>query len=244
MQQLEVTNADGSLRGSGVWHGGAQPRTDVNAVLQINDAGSILARSGYPKTVEKGNGSLSANLTWNNTPMAFDFASLDGTLKLDTGKGRFLKIEPGIAKLLGILSLQALPRHITLDFTDIFSEGFQFDNINGTATLKKGVMSTQDLHIDGSAAKVTMRGWVNLPKETQDLRVDIMPTVGESISLIGGFAAGPVVGFGTLLFSKIMGNPFDKLVSFQYNITGNWSEPQIVKAGAVAVPVVKSEKQP
>lgn len=244
LQQLDILNPDGSLRGSGVWHGGAQPRTDVNAVLQINDAGSILARSGYPKTVEKGSGSLSANLTWNNTPMAFDLASLEGSLKLDTGKGRFLKIEPGIAKLLGILSLQALPRHITLDFTDIFSDGFQFDSINGTATLKKGVMTTQDLHIDGSAAKVTMRGWVNLPQETQDLRVDIMPTVGESISLIGGFAAGPLVGVGTLLFSKIMGNPFDKLVSFQYNITGNWSDPQIVKAGAVVIPITKPEKKP
>ncbi len=244
LQQVDVLNPDGTLHGSGVWHGGKQPRTELSASLHISDAGKVLARSGFPNTVENGSGTLSAQLAWNNTPMAFDYATLDGNLKLDTGKGRFLKIEPGIAKLLGILSLQALPRHITLDFTDVFSQGFQFDNINGNATLKKGVLSTQDLHIDGSAAKVTMRGWVNLTQETQNLRVEILPTVSESLSLLSGFAGGPLVGVGTLVLSKVMGNPFDKLVSFQYNITGSLSDPVVVKAGATTVPapVTKPEK--
>ncbi len=242
LTQLQVLNPDGSLTGEGVWHGGNYPRTQVNAVLHISDAGKVMARSGYPKTVEKGSGTLAAQLAWNGTPMMFNYASLNGTLKLDTTQGRFLKIEPGIAKLLGILSLQALPKHIALDFTDVFSDGFQFDNINGNALIKNGIMTTQDLHIDGSSAKVTMQGQVNLNQETQQLRVVILPAVGEGFSLLSGFAGGPIVGVGTLLLSKIMGNPFDKLVSFQYNIGGTWEHPAIVKVGQTPVKVILPAK--
>jgi uncharacterized protein (TIGR02099 family) len=237
LNQLSILNPDGSLTGSGIWRGN-KPHTEVHALLQISDAGKVMARSGYPKTLEKGSGTLKADLAWDGTPMTFNYATLDGTLKLDTDKGRFLKIEPGIAKLLGVLSLQALPKHIALDFTDIFSEGFQFDNINGNATIQKGVMNTKDLHLNGSAAKVTMQGSVNLNQETQNLRVEILPAVGESVSLLSGFAGGPIVGVSTLILSKVMGNPFDKLVSFQYNITGGWSDPVIVKVGQTPVKVI------
>ena len=48
-----------------------------------------------------------------------------------SGAGQFIKVDPGIGKLLGVLSLQALPRRITLDFRDVFSEGFAFDTIDG-----------------------------------------------------------------------------------------------------------------
>src|SRR3990172_6370875 len=104
-------------------------QSQVNLLLEISDAGKILARSGYPNTVKGGSGKLAANLSWAGTPDEFNYATLDGTLKLDTSKGQFLKMDPGIGKLLGILSLQALPKRITLDFVDVFSEGFQFDNI-------------------------------------------------------------------------------------------------------------------
>ena len=41
--------------------------------------------------------------------------------------GQFLEDRPGIGKLVGVLSLQSLPRRLTLDFRDVFSEGFAFD---------------------------------------------------------------------------------------------------------------------
>jgi uncharacterized protein YhdP len=172
-------------------------------------------------------------LTWSGSPAEFNYASLNGTLKLDTGKGRFVKMQPGVGKLLSILSLQALPKHITLDFTDVFSEGFQFDNINGSAKIRNGVIESQDFHIDGSSAKVTLKGSVDLNNETQNLQVKVLPTLGASVSLIGAFTAGPAVGLGTLLLSKVLGDPLDKLVSFEYNVSGTWNEPDVVKVARV-----------
>lgn len=236
LRRLHVTNPDGSLIGDGLWRGGqANAQTQLNLLLEISDAGKILARSGYPNTVKNGSGKLAANLAWTGSPAEFNYDTLDGTLKLDTGKGQFLKMDPGFGKLLGILSLQALPRRISLDFTDVFSDGFQFDNINGNATIRHGVMDTEDFHIDGSSAKVTMKGSVDLSRETQNLRVEVLPTLGDSVSLIGAFAAGPVVGIGSLIANKVLGNPLDKLVSFEYNVSGTWSNPSVVKLGQAQV---------
>lgn len=233
MRRLNIFNPDGSLVGDGIWRE-AKPyvKTQANLLLQISDAGKILARSGYPDTVKGGSGKLAADLSWDGSPDDFNYATLNGTLNLDTGKGQFLKMESGAGKLLSILSLQALPKRITLDFTDIFSDGFQFDHIGGSALIKNGVLDTQDLRLNGSSAKVTMKGSVDMNRETQDLRVRVLPTLGDSVSLIGAFAAGPVVGIGALLVSKALGDPLDKLVSFEYNVSGTWSDPKVEKLGA------------
>lgn len=236
LRRLRITNPDGSLSGDGIWHGGERDaRTSVNLQLDISDAGKILARSGYPGTVKGGSGKLQASLAWKGAPEDFNYATLNGALDLDTGKGQFLKMEPGIGKLLGILSLQALPKRITLDFNDVFSDGFQFDRIRGNAQIGDGVLMTQNLQLDGSSAKVTMKGNVDLNRETQDLRVRILPTLGDSVSLLGAFAAGPAVGIGALLVNKVLGDPLDKLVSFEYNVSGTWSDPKVVKLGEVPV---------
>ncbi|MGA7749448.1 MAG: DUF3971 domain-containing protein [Gallionella sp.] len=247
MRRLNITNPDGTLVGDGVWSDTeAGGQTQVNLLLDISDAGKILGRSGYPNTVKGGSGKLAANLSWVGTPADFSLATLNGTLKLDTGNGRFLKMDTGAGKLLSVLSLQDLPKHVALGFTDVFSEGFQFDSINGNASIKNGVIDTQDFHIDGSSAKVTMKGSVDLNRETQDLRVKVLPTLGNSVSLIGVFAISPVVGIGSLIANKILGNPLDKLVSFEYNVNGTWSDPNVVKIGGVqsqAKPINPSEQE-
>lgn len=210
--------------------GSGNSQSQINLVLEISDAGKILARSGYPNTVKGGSGRLAANLVWPGSPGDFSYAGLNGTLKLDAGKGQFLQMDPGAGKLLSILSMQALPKHLTtLDFNDVFSKGFQFDNIIGEAAIKGGVMDTQEFHIYGSAAKVALKGSVDLNHETQDLSVKVFPAIGDSVSLLAVFAINPAAGIAGLIASTLLDNPLDKLVSFEYNISGTWSDPKVVK---------------
>ncbi|MCG6932137.1 MAG: AsmA family protein [Gallionella sp.] len=240
MRRLNIANPDGSLVGDGVWGDTeGQQNTQLKLMLDISDAGKILARSGYPNTVKGGSGRLTADLSWAGPPENFSYATLDGSLKLDAGKGKFLKMDPGAGKLLSVLSLQDLPKHIALGFTDVFSEGFQFDSINGNASIKDGIINSQDFRIYGSSAKVTMKGDINLNDETQNLHVRILPTLGDSVSLIGAFAISPAVGIGSLIMNKVLGNPLDKLASFEYNVTGSWRDPDVVRvnrAPAVSKP--------
>lgn len=237
MRRLHVTNPDGSLDGDAVWQG-VTARTQLNLALNLSDTGNVLGRSGHPNTVKGAGGKLAARMSWAGSPGAFDYRTIEGTLRLDVGKGQFLKVEPGVGKLLSVLNLQALPKHIALDFTDVFSDGFQFDNINGNAVIRQGFIETRDFHIDGSAAKVRMNGSVDLNRETQDIRVEILPTLGSSVSVLGAFIAGPAIGIGTYVVDRMLGSPLDKLISFEYNISGTWSDPSVVKLGEKPVRVV------
>jgi len=50
---------------------------------------------------------------------------MGGGFNVNVESGQFLKADPGIAKLLGVLSLQSLPGGLALDFRDVFSDGFR-----------------------------------------------------------------------------------------------------------------------
>ena len=228
LDSLLLTNPDGKFSMTGSWQPSPE-RTQINLRVDISDAGKILSRSGYPDSLKDGSGTLESNLYWAGAPDAFNYAKLNGTMKLKVGKGRFLKVEPGAAKLLGVLSLQSIPRRLSsLDFTDVFSNGFQFDNITGNAQIVNGLLMTNDMQLNGSSAKVTMTGQVDMNRETQALKVRIMPTIGDNVSLLS-FAAGPMVGVGVLLANKILKDPLDKLASFEYNVTGSWADPKVEK---------------
>ncbi len=229
MENLLLTNPDGVLKADGKWQMGPNlERTKVNLQMDISNAGNVLARSGYPNTVKNGSGTLHGEFAWVGGPADFSYPKLGGSLSLNTGKGQFLKIDPGVGKLLSILSLQSLPQHISLDFADVFSQGFTFDSIIGTAQIDKGVLTTRDFKISGSSAKVTMSGQVDLVQETQNLRMRVLPTLGDSVSLLG-FAAGPAVGVGVYLANKILRNPLDQLAAFEYNVSGTWANPNVEK---------------
>ncbi len=230
LDRLQLTNPDGTLSMTGKWQA-VPEQTRINVRVDISDAGKILSRSGYPDSLKDGSGALASDLYWTGAPDAFNYSRLNGSVHLNVGKGRFLKVEPGAAKLLGVLSLQSIPRRLSsLDFTDVFSEGFQFDSITGNAQIVNGLLLTKDMQLTGAAAKVTMTGQVDLNRESQELKVRILPTIGDNVSLLS-FAAGPAVGVGVLLMNKILRDPLDKLVSFEYNVSGSWADPKVEKVG-------------
>ena len=75
-----------------------------------------------------------------------------------------------------------------------------------------------------------MSGQVDMVQETQNLRMRVLPTLGDSVSLLG-FAAGPAVGVGVFLANKILRNPLDQLAAFEYNVSGTWANPNVEKVG-------------
>ena len=181
---------------------------------------------------------ITGSLAWNGAPNDFDYPTLSGSFKLQTGAGQFTKIDPGIGKLLGVLSLQALPRRITLDFRDVFSEGFAFDDIAGSFQIAQGLMKTTDLRLEGPAASVTITGSIDLGRETQSLDVRVRPALsstfsaGAAVLFIANPLIGAAVGAGTLLAQKLLDNPLGQMFSYDYRVTGSWSDPLVERVEA------------
>jgi uncharacterized protein (TIGR02099 family) len=231
LDHFRLANPDGVLTVNGKW-GLSPAQTHIEAKLELFDTGKMLNRSGYPNTLKDGNGTLDCDLVWPGSPDELKLANLNGHVNLKMSKGQFLKVDPGAGKLLSVMNLQSLPKHIALDFTDVFGKGFEFDTIAGIAQIRQGVMMTNDFKINGSAAQVTLSGQADLTRETQNLRVKVLPAIGNSVSLLA-FAAGPAVGAGVFLANKLFRNPLDKLVSFEYNVTGSWVDPKVEKVDQV-----------
>ncbi len=202
----------------------------------------MLARLGHPGAVRRGTASLEGGLGWAGPPTTLDYGSLKGQLKLEAANGQFNKLEPGVGRLLGIVSLQSLPRRISLDFRDIFSEGFAFDSLKGSFAVTHGVMETRDLQIQGPAAKVLMNGSVDLARETQDLKVRVQPSVSETVAT-GVLLVNPAVGAAAWVMNKVFGNPLDKAFAFDYAVKGSWIEPTVEKL-AVQGPSVEQKAEP
>lgn len=235
IDRLRVTNPDAAFNATGLWQSWlAQPATKLDVDLDVKDVGKFLGRMGYPDRIRRGTAKLKGNLSWRGGPASFNLATLSGNLQLEAHSGQFLKIEPGIGKLLGLLSLQSLPRRLTLDFRDVFSEGFAFDNIAGNTVINNGMLATNDFVMQGPSAVVTMTGATDLAKETQNLRVKVVPGVGEGVAVAGAFLGGPVVGVTALLLQKLLKDPVGQMISYEYQVTGTWDNPQVVKLGQQA----------
>lgn len=229
IDRLAIVNPDARLDGSGVWHMQPARRFVIDFKLDSDDLGGLLGRLGFPGTVRRGSGMLAGELAWNGVPYDIDYPSLAGKLAIEASSGQFAKIEPGGAgRLLGLISLQGLPRRITLDFRDVFSEGFAFDNIAGKLDVKAGVMHTERLQIDGPSARVLMRGNVDLKEETQRLVVNVQPELGGTAAL-GVAVVNPIAGAAALLAHKVLRNPLNQIFSFDYGISGTWDDPKVEK---------------
>lgn len=230
IEKLVISNPDATLTMNGRWRDWlAQPMTDVSLQLDVKDVGKFLTRIGYANAIRRGSAKLSGQLSWLGGPAALDFATMSGNFSLQAENGQFLKADPGFGKLLGILSLQALPRRITLDFRDVFSEGFAFDSITGTMLMTRGVLYSSDFKMRGPAANVTMSGGTNLAFETLNLTVRIVPVLGGGVAIAGALLGGPVIGLGTLLVQKVLRDPIDQMAAFEYSISGTWDNPSIAK---------------
>ena len=237
MDRLAIANPDAVFSADGQWRATATAaNTEMNFKLDVAELGRLLDRLGYPDTVRRGTAKLEGRVSWSGAPTNIDYPTLEGNLLVEAAKGQFNKLNPGAGRLLGILSLQALPRRVSLDFRDVFSEGFAFDTVSGSITARRGVMEAEDFLIQGPAAKVAMSGSVNLVNETQNLRVRVQPALAETVSVGAAALLNPLVGAAALLAQKVLQDPLSQIFSYEYAVTGGWSDPKVEKLAAVTQP--------
>ena len=244
IEQLDLEAAHSMLHSTGVWRRtGAGSLTTLAMQLDVKNANGLLATFGFGDYLKRGSGNLEASFAWPGLPTEFAIAALSGTMKLEARSGQFAKIDPGAGKLLGLLSLQSLPRRAMFDFRDVFSEGFAFERIHGDVKVAKGVLLTDSFEISGPAAFVSLSGEVSLPQESQALTLRVVPEVGEGMALAATVFGTPVLGLSTLLVSKLLKNPFGKVVAYEYQVTGTWDNPVLTRLSAPPAPRAASVPQ-
>jgi uncharacterized protein (TIGR02099 family) len=240
LNKLNVRVPEARLIGSGNWapperDGGAR-RTLLDFRLDVDDSGKLLERFGRAGVVRGGKGSIEGSIGWLGSPFTLDFPSLSGKMEADFKSGQFLKVEPGAAKLLGVLSLQSLPRRLTLDFRDVFSEGFAFDFVRGDVQVSQGVASTNNLQMKGINAAVLMEGSADIAREQQDLKVVVVPEINAGTASLIATAINPAIGLGTFLAQFLLREPLQSAATQQFQVSGSWADPKVEKIDRKAEP--------
>ncbi|QJR15734.1 YhdP family protein [Usitatibacter palustris] len=240
IERLDILNPHTTFKSKGVWRQTATGSiTTLDLALDTSNLNALFEQFGFGDYVRGGTAKLQGTLAWPGFPNEFDPSVLQGSFKLSAARGQFNKIQAGAGKLLGLLSLQSLPQRVTLDFRDVFSEGFAFNSINANVKVARGILLTDDLEISGPAAFVSMVGEVSLPRETQSLTLRVVPEIGESVALAATVLGTPVLGLSTLLVSKLLQNPLGKVVAYEYLVTGTWDNPSVTP---VSVPPPRATK--
>jgi uncharacterized protein YhdP len=208
--------------------------SSFNINAHSKNIGVALANLGYAGTLSKGEGGFNIVARWPGPPTAFALERLDGDLSMSIKDGRLLDVDPGAGRIFGLISLQALPRRLSLDFSDIFKKGFTFDAIQGDFTIKDGQATTRNLHMDGPAARIDTEGLVDLVKGQYDQRVTVSPHLTSGLPLAGAVVGGIGVGAAILIVESMLRPNIEKSARIDFHVTGPWDNPLVERVPVAA----------
>jgi uncharacterized protein YhdP len=109
----------------------------------------------------------------------------------------------------------------------VFREGFAFDNLSGDVAVAQGVARTNNLRMRGAQAAVLMEGSADLARETQDLRVVVVPEIDASTASLAYAVINPAIGLGTFLAQWFLRRPLMQAGTREFHVTGGWADPKV-----------------
>ena len=225
IDSLIITNLHHVFLADGEWAASDNnSMTKINFKWKVDDLEKAMDQIGYPNLVKKGNARFNGIANWEGSPFSYSTDQVNGNFSMDIDKGEILEAKPGIGRLFGLLTLQNLPKRLSLDFSDLFSKGFIFDSINAGVRVNTGILSSNNFKMVGPAAEVLMDGEVDIIEETQNLHVTVKPFVSDSLSL-AALAGGPLAGAAAFIAKKVLKDPLNKVLTDEYQIIGTWDEP-------------------
>ncbi|MCY4281329.1 MAG: YhdP family protein [Gammaproteobacteria bacterium] len=235
-EEIGFTTEDMTIAGTGLWE---KPfnrnRSNFTINLQADKLHRMLDTFGYDNaSVRAGKTEITIDAGWDGSPHEFSLAKMAGAFEMQVNKGRLLDVSPAAGRLFGLLSIQTLPRRLTLDFTDLFGKGLAFDRIRGNFNISGGNAYTNNLRLKGPSVDVLISGRTGLTAQDYDQLVTVTPQFADNLPIASALL-GPV-GIGVGAFLYLANNVFDgvkddidSILSRQYTITGNWYNPKIEK---------------
>lgn len=232
IDHINFHNQDITIDGNGLWSIADKEQHSVFKLkFQATSVENLSKIFDYNESpIKNSKTDLNVDVQWHDSPQNFSFNNLNGTLNINLTEGQLLDIEPKVGRLFGLLSLQALPKRLFLDFSDLIGVGLAFDYIKGDFNIENGNAHTNNLSMSGSSVDINISGNTDLVKQNYDQVVTVTPKVSSGLPTIGALF-GPV-GIGIGLAMSISGG-FDNLLSAQYTIIGSWDDPEVIKINQI-----------
>ena len=200
-------------------------------------AARFVERLGAGKALQGAPGRIEGELSWPGSPLEPEVAQLRGKLAVALGEGRFLNAEPGVARLFGVLSLQALPRRLLLDFRDVFQQGIAFDRVDrrhrAGRRRRAHRQSARARRAGGGADRRQRRPAAARPRTCAS---SPCPRSNAGTASLAYAALNPAVGLGTFLAQLLLREPLMAAGTREFHVTGPWADPQVERVERGAAP--------
>jgi uncharacterized protein (TIGR02099 family) len=203
--------------------------------IESKDFGAALKALGYAPSITGHTAKVGGQLQWTDRPQGLDFREAAGTVKLEVDNGFLTTVDPGASRVLGLFNLYALPRRLTLNFSDVVSKGLGFDKLLGTFKLGGGNAMTDDMRISAPSLRMEIHGRVGLVARDYDEHVTVYPGLSTGAAIGVGLAGGPAGVAIALVAQQLFGKPLETLTRFSYHLTGSWDNPQIKRGESETV---------
>jgi uncharacterized protein (TIGR02099 family) len=217
-----------AAEGSGSWLAGpGGPATRVAVNVTSTDVGVALGELGFTPFLAAETADVTASLHWPGGPDERWRDHVSGDVAMRFEKGSLPELDPGAGRVVGLLSIAALPRRLALDFRDVFSPGFVFDEISGDFTVIDGDAYTDNLKMAGPGAEIGVIGRTGLRDRDYQQQAVVTAEPGNVLPTVGALVAGPTVGAAWWLFMRIFRKPLQGIGRASYCVTGTWDDPQV-----------------
>lgn len=204
-----------------------EQNSHLNVSVKGKEFGQAMAKLGFGDTIHNGSIDFKGEIGWPDELMKPEWDLLQGKGKFKLEDGILKDVEPGSGRFVGLFSLNALPRRLALDFSDVLFEGMEFDEIKGDLVLDGQSLYTSNTRLDGPAAKVKVIGRTGLRDRNYDQKIYVVPKIRHALPVIGSILQGSGVGWGLLLLQNLFKSSIDDTIQIEYGLTGSWDEPVI-----------------
>jgi uncharacterized protein YhdP len=223
-----------TVQASGDWSlEDGQHRSDFRINMSSESLGEFLESLDISSSMQGGQTVVQFSAWWPGSPAAFALSRLNGEVEFSVLQGNIADASPGTGRLLGLLSVQSIPKRLSLDFRDVFDTGFSFDEANGSFTMENGQATTDDVLMKSSAAQISITGSTDLVEQQYNQVLTVRPGLGNTLPVIGAIAGGPIGVAAGLALQGLLHQQLGDATQVQYTITGSWAEP-------VFEPVIKT----
>lgn len=230
---FESANEHLSIAGTGSWLSESDEVTTRLALsMTSTDVAAALEVLGFDPVIDGEVADVTASVHWPGPPGSGWLDHVNGDVAVRVETGSMLDLDPGAGRVVGLMSIAALPRRLALDFRDVFNKGLVFDEISGDFTLVDGNAYTDNLKLTGPGAEIGIVGRTGLRDHDYEQQAIVTAEPGNILPTVGGLLGGPGVGAALLIFTRIFKDTLRGIGQAAYCIKGSWDSPTVERLTA------------
>jgi uncharacterized protein (TIGR02099 family) len=208
----------------------------LDLYFNIIDMGKFLNFFNLNNIIDQGKGKINLSIQSRGNINNITYDSIATIFKVNLKNGKLKKVDTGdlLGSIIGILNLQSVVNLLQFNFSNIFSNGFAFNELTASGYIINNIIYFRYIFMSGTLAQISVNGNININNKQLDLMFSVRPNLGAGVAITAGILTGPIgpiIGLATYIGQLILGNPLNKLLTITFNVTGSINKPIIKQIG-------------